>query len=256
VRHRVFIETSVLVSASVYAASEKTPVKLKHLFFDECSDLFGLIRKHKLKRLGISTMVVQDEANGVLEKAIIRQLESEKYPREKWFEVMSVLLSSCGDRMRELSGLLQWEPVDEKDAEDIYKRVLATYLDLRKEASLADPARVASLKTKLAPGPLRKIASSIYKNQEVLENLQLLSLLRGFPSEKDLRILADAIHLLRHYKGVGEPTQMFLASCDTLLSPKRLRNGGYSNKVTKRIQHDYDLECAWPHQICLSLTGL
>ncbi len=245
-RHKVLVETTVLVSASVYSAKGRI-IQVKHRFFDRSMRLFNVIKNHRTKELGILTQLVEDEANGALEKAVTNELALTGNKI-----LASVLLDLCSDRLAELVTYLVKET-----AEDVkFPDVVAMYTDLLGRASLITPttARAAAYGHS-APRRFRRLMTDIRTHQILKDRSQLTRLRSNPPSPNDKLILAEAAYLCEQYNS-SERTEMFLASTDIAFSPMMHRDGSIlSDPVTSEIAKRFSVICNWPEEIANVLRG-
>ncbi len=245
-RHKVFIETTVIVSASIYSAKGRI-VQVKHHFFDRCMTLFNVIKNHRAKELGIVTQLVEDEANGALEKAITDEL---RLTGNK--TLASVLLDLCSDRLAELITYLVKEPAEDTKFPD----VVAMYTHLFGRAALVTrtTARAAAYGHS-APRKFKRLMTDIWTHQLLTDRSQLAQLRSNLPSSNDQLILAEAAYLCEKYN-LSERTEMFLASTDLAFSPLMRRDGSIlSDTVTSEIAKQFSVICNWPEEIANSLRG-
>ena len=72
---KVFLDTCVLVSASVYGSYSDLGIKIHHQFYEKTIPLFDIIKNHVNKRVGIITLTVENQAIGVIASAVASELE-------------------------------------------------------------------------------------------------------------------------------------------------------------------------------------
>jgi hypothetical protein len=243
-RHKVLIETSVLVSGSVYSAKNQI-AQIKHKFFDRSKKLFDFIaRQHEI---GVITQTVEQEAANALEDAVNERL-GKVAPNVK-----STVLNLCWDRMTDLVATLVKEDVDVQAVNRNLTRVVTMYGQLLGQARSRSSRAQAAAQSRIVPPYLKKLANSIYAHQFLRDVSQTTRLLRNFPGIKDQTILAEAAYLLVKYSQ-DEETEMFLASADCAFSPTLDPDGSMrSNTVTMEIHQHFGVTCDWPERIFFQL---
>ena len=255
-RHKVLVETSVIVSASVHSTRQDL-AQFKHPLFDRSMNIFGSLRKHCSRKIGLITQTIEKEASRVLEKAIIQELEEDVD-----LTMRSTLLDLCWDRMEDLLQTLVKESLDQKRVDEKFVAVVCMYKDLIDRASLATPftirAAVESTIEYVASRRFRRLASRIHQAQSI-RDLSQLTRLRS-PSQRpditDQFILAEAAYLSEKYN-TQEPTTMFLASTDKVFSPILRRDGSIlSDYITSEILKRLAVYCDWPDRITRQLEEI
>lgn len=238
---KVFIETSVLVSASVFAISRELNVPLKHHFYDISFPLFDFLKDHVKQRLGVTTITVEEEARSVLMDAVLDEIEQEvsKNPerRELLFKLYSAFCDISFDNLSKNSSILLREPIPESEREIISFEVEELYSEL----SGFDIRKVAKELARFVPKRFKKMAENIYKEQ-----LKHCLPLRRPPSSADKKILAEAVYLLRRYRKENPDFILYLASTDHHFSPSR------DHKVktaSEKIFNKFGIVCDWPDYI-------
>lgn len=246
-KHKVLFDTSVLIAASTFVASKELSVNMKHPFFDQSMSLIGFIKKHLTKRIGIVTATVEGQAYHVLEQAIRQELQRKTAERAVDFEIFSMILNYCENRLREILSYMLREPVDSLEVSKNFVRVTNMYENLKDRAlNLPKPA---TLLTEAAPRQLKRLAFDIYKTQDEIVNSQLTNLLRKPVETTDKTILAEAIYLLNVYKQVeGKNVAFYITSTDHHFSPVR-KKGLESRGITDTIKELFGIICDWPRQI-------
>ncbi|MEX2705364.1 MAG: hypothetical protein Q6352_008905 [Candidatus Freyrarchaeum guaymaensis] len=247
-RIKVLFDTSVLVAASTFMISEELSIELKHPFFDESMRLIGFIRKHLAKRIGIVTDTIENQAYNVLDQAVRQELKKKTTKREIDFEILSVILNYCENRLKKkILPVLLREPVDPLEVSKNKARVSEMYENLTNKAqSLPKPAK---LLTEIVPRGFKKTAFNIYRTQDEILNSQLTNLLRNPADPIDQTILAEAIYLLNVYKQTeGKNVMFYIASTDYHFSPVRKKRLE-SREVTDTIKDLFGILCDWPHEI-------
>lgn len=248
-RCKVYVDANILISASIFAVSEKLSVKINERFTSISIKLLDYIKINK--GLGIVTYIVEDQANHNIRDAAKRQIEKDIKKVEdikKVFGEVSRLINVCGDRIREFLQLLCKVEVDETEVYQIYEEVFSMYVDLIKTA-LSLP-KTASTRAQHTSKRYRGTAYRAYRKQDRQRNSQLLRLIKKKPvQESDMKILSHATYLLKYYlRTEGAPYRMFLASCDYHFSP--VTSGTVvSRQVTDAIDHYFGVECDFPDKI-------
>jgi len=244
---KVLFDTSVLIAASTYTISDELSIHLKHPFFDQSMRLIGFIKSHLAKRIGIVTITVEEQARSVLEQAVRGELKRRITSRAIDFEIFSVILNFCENRLRKILSCLLREPIDPLEVARNFVKVTEMYENLIERAkNLPKPA---FLLTGLVPKRYRTLAFDIYRTQDEIISSQLVNLLRSHPDTVDKTILAQAIHLFELFKQTeGKGVTFFIVSTDHHFSPVRKR-GLESRGVTDTIEDLFGIICDWPDQI-------
>lgn len=246
----MLVDSNVLISASTYSVSEELGVPLKHPFFDQCTNLIFLFKKHLTKRIGVITTVIEEEAFSALEKAVKQEIKKEGIDRKITFQTLSIINNSCEDRMRRITSYLLREPIDDHEAAHCYMKVCRMYEKLKQMALESNVQVKAYTKAGHVPPGYQKLAYDIYIEQESVKFHQVMRLIYKTPSDIDNTILAQAIYLLKLYKKTESgKVKLCLASTDTHFSPKRLKGGVESRIITDEIFDQFGIICDWPAQI-------
>jgi hypothetical protein len=197
-KHKVLFDTSVLIAASTFVVSEELSVTVKHPFFDQSMSLIGFVKKHLTKRIGIVTTTIEEQAYRVVEHAVRQELQRETAERAIDFEMFSIILNYCENRLREILSYMVREPVDAPEVSKNFVKVTEMYENLKEKArGLPKPA---ALLTEAVPKGFKKLAFDIYRTQDEIINSQLTNLLRKPAEDTDKTILAEAIYLFNVYK--------------------------------------------------------
>ena len=252
--HKVLVETSVIISGSVYSARQDV-TQVKHVFFDRSMKLLRFLKEHRVKRIGLVTERIEREASSVLEKAVISELG-----RDVEFAIKSVVLDLCWDRLSDILSILVKEPTDQKRVDELFVNIVYMYKHLMDRASLVTPTTVRAIVSEKVRGMVssrfRKLAQPIYSAQLLRGRSQLLRLLDPSrrPSILDQFILAEAVCLYEKYNAF-EPTAMFLASADTAFSPILRSDGSVlSDEITREIYDRFSVQCDWPERVAKRLA--
>jgi len=67
---KIIVETSTLIGACLFWKSGSHSIK--HPQFDKCNSLFQFLERHP--EVGIVTRTIENEAKGVLDKAVLRTI--------------------------------------------------------------------------------------------------------------------------------------------------------------------------------------
>lgn len=249
-RHRVLVDTCVLVAASTYSVSEEIGVPIKHQFYDECAGLMAIFERELSKRIGVITVTVENEAFSVLGQVVRGELEKKVADRRRLFEALSFCLNACEDRMARLSAMLLREPVLETECQKHFVTVSRMYADMEDLArETLPPEQVAEALTMAAPRKFRRVVSQIYRDQEWAAREQLARLITKPVEESDKKILAEAMYLQSVYRETERGgMELLLASTDHHFSPVRWL-GLESRPVTDEIKARCGITCDWPGRI-------
>jgi len=246
-KHKVLFDTSVLIAASTFMVSKELSVNIKHPFFDQSMSLIGFVKKHLTKRIGLVTTTIEEQAYQVLEHAVRQELQRKTAERAIDFEVFSIILNYCENRLREILSYMLREPVDPLEVSKNFVKVTEMYENLKNKArNLPKPA---ALLTETVPKGFKKLAFDIYKTQDEIINSQLTNLLRKPAETTDKTILAEAIYLFNVYKQMeGKNVAFYITSTDHHFSPVR-KKGLESRGITDTIKDLFGIICDWPQQI-------
>ena len=246
-KYKVFFDTNVLISASIMAASTDFEVKIEHPFAKISSNLLDFIKENIRKRIGIVTLYIEDEAYFNLSRAVQSEISEGNEERKIDFEIYSAIKNICDDRLRKYLGILSREPIDDFQVNIIGKHVEVMYDELIQRA--CDIKRGLGSMVRTSAKRFRKMATSIYRNQDTLLNAQLLNLIDSPAEYSDMKILAQAKYLLDLYKQTeGRDVDFYIASCDYHFSPVK-RGGFISRQVTDKIFNEFDIKCNFPDEV-------
>lgn len=252
-KNRIFIDSSVLVSASVLVSrTDINPdLKIMHQFYEECKELFTFIQKNLVKRIGIVTSTVENESLGVLDKVIEGELRRKGYSRTEDFTVSSAVFNICESNMRNLINVLQREPINPVDV--ARKFILITVMYEEFTAMARNLPKVAAAKTQavtnIAKGAVKWF--NLFKTQDHLEHAQLYKLLTKDVEPSDIQILAEASHLYNNYiESEGKGGALFVASKDGHFAPIRKEHWTIEGReITDEIQKRFGIICEHPRKI-------
>ncbi len=235
-----------MIAASTFMVSKELSLRIKHPFFDQSMSLIGFVKKHLTKRIGIVTATIEEQAYRVLQNAVKQELQR-TVERSLDFEMLSIILDYCENRLREILSYMLREPVDPLEVSKNFVKVTEMYENLKDKAqNLPKPA---TLLTEAAPRGYKKLAFDIYKTQDEIINSQLTNLLRKPAETTDKIILAEAIYLFNVYKQMeGKKLAFYITSTDHHFSPVR-KKGLESRGITDTIKDLFGIICDWPRQI-------
>lgn len=253
---KVFLDTCVLVSASVYGSYKDLDIELQHQFYEKTVPLFQIIRKYIDKRIGIITITIETQAIGVIASAVASALEEKSENldnselRAKLFESHAIFFDQCLGHLQENISILQREPIVSPITEEqCYVDVCNMYNDLQTIANSLDIDQLIRANvTQRYRNTIRHEIRQQYKKRYK----QLLKLKNEPVEESDKRILCEVITLLQNYKQTNPNMRMYLASTDYHFSPSD--SGG---EIAKQIKRRFQITCDWPDKVsnCLKSDG-
>jgi hypothetical protein len=245
---KVFLDTSVLVSASVYGSYQDLGVKLEHEFYAKTVPLFDIIKKYVDKRVGIISFTIETQAIAVIASAVTSALEekAEKIvdpeSRAKLFESHTIFFDQCLAHLQDNLSILQREPVVQSEKSRYYSDVTIMYNDLRNTARNLDIDQI--INGNVTPRYRGTIRHEVYE-QYKKRYKQLLKLQNEPVEESDKTILCEAICLLDYYrKTINPDVKMYLASTDYHFSPC-----DSEGEITEQIKKRFQIVCDWPDEI-------
>lgn len=221
---KVFLDTCVLVSASVYGSYKDLNIDLEHQFYEKTVPLFKIIRKHMGERIGIISYRIETQAIGVIANAVAEQLEekaeniTDPESRAQLFESHTVFFDQCFAHLQENLSILQREPIAQSDIDQCYPAVSIMYNDLQRIAEKLDINKLINANvSRRYRDTIRYEISEQYRKRYK----QLLKLQNEPVEESDKRILCEVISLLHNYqKAISQDIRMYLASTDYHLDRK------------------------------------
>lgn len=252
---KVFLDTCVLVSASVYGSYKDLGVKLEHQFYAKTVPLFEIIKKYVDRRIGIITFTIETQAIGVIAKAVASELEekAEKATdpklKAKLFESHAVFFDQCLAHLQENLSLLQREPISQTEKDRYYPEVSLMYNNLQSIAKRLDINQL--INANVARRYRKTIRHEVF-SQYKKRYKQLLKLKNEPVEESDKGILCEAISLLNLYQKTNQNIRMYLASTDYHFSPNNSEG-----TITKEIKKKFQIICDWPDEVatCLKSEG-
>lgn len=248
-KYKVLLDTSVLVSASVYYVSRDWNITIKHPFYQQSIELIGFLKRHVAKRIGIITKTIEDQALLVIEDAVKKELKKKDIDRVRDFRIYSAILNSCEMRLNGILSYMLREPIDPDKFRECYARVDDMYEKLVEEAVRMRTKRsVDSWRDRVAKR-FQPLAREIFRLSERRQNQQLWNLLFNPIKKSDKIILAEAVYLSDLYRRTEGDIQFYLSSTDAHFSPIRFRGGMESKNVTDKIMELFGIICEWPQQI-------
>ncbi len=245
---KVFLDTSVLVSASVYGSYQDLGIKLEHEFYTKTVPLFEIIKKHVDKRIGIITFTVEAQAIAVIASAVTSALEEkaektiDPESRTQLFESHTIFFDQCFAHLQENLAILQREPVLQSDKTQYYSDVTIMYNELQNTAKNLDIEQIINANvTSRYRGAIRHELHEQYRKRYK----QLHKLQNEPVEESDKTILCEAICLLSNYrKTMNSDIKMYLSSTDYHFSPC-----DSMGEITEQIEKRFHIICDWPDKI-------
>lgn len=245
---KVFLDTCVLVSASVYASYKDLSIELEHQFYAKTVHLFEIIKKYIDKRIGIITFTIEMQAIAVIANAVASELEEKadkiinSEMRDKLFESHAVFFDQCLTHLQENLSVLQREPVSQVERDRYYPDVSLMYNKLQDIAKKLDINELINANvTRRYRRAIRYEITEQYKKKYK----QLLNFKSEPVEESDKMILCEAISLLKNYQRTVNPeTKMYLASTDYHFSPCKSEG-----EVTTCINKEFQIICDWPDEV-------
>jgi hypothetical protein len=250
---KVFLDTCVLVSASVIGSYEDLGINLEHKFYAKTVSLFEIIKKHVDKRIGIITITIEMQATAVIAKAVAEELEekAEKTPDIKskvlLFESYTIFFDQCLAHLHENLSILQREPVLQNEKDRYYLEVSNMYINLQDKARKLDINQL--INANVTP-KYRKIIWHELSFQYKKNHKQLLKLKSVPVEESDKEILCEVISLLKNYQQTNPDMKMYLASTDYHFSPSNSEG-----EITKAIEEKFQIICDWPDKVATYLKS-
>ena len=249
-RHKILLDTNVLIATSTYYVSRDLSVGVVHPFYEQSMELIEFLKENLAKRIGIVTRTVEEQAARALEGAVRAELKEKITDRAIDFESFSAIQNTCQKRLNDILAYLLREPVDQdvvRENSFVVGRMYDKLAEKVVELHLESPAEMW---TEAAAKRFRHIAHDIYKTQERKENAQLINLIRKPVEHSDKWILSEAIYLSMLYQRMEtEYVAFYIASTDHHFSPYRFAGGIESRQVTERIKELFEIVCDWPQQI-------
>lgn len=247
---KILIETSVLVAASVRVLLPEGEVT-DHFYYPSI-ELFAYIRKNLPSTLGIITQTIEREAYNALSSAIVSTIERNVPDKSKHYEYKSIALNKCEENMRRLTNMLLREPCDEDGLLKINDEVHSMYKALEARAKTIGQIQGEAHRN-LGGAQSGGMVNAIYASRIAVlnqENAQLLRLKKVHASPKDVKLLAEAIHIKRRYDKSSRPKYHFLmASTDSNNFVPAPSEFGPSRAVTDEIFNKYGIDCDRPEEI-------
>lgn len=219
---KILIETSALVSISVYWKSPTGNTELKHKFFDKCQSLFDFLKQNSKLEIGIITKTVEIEAHGVLNTAVDDAIRESYFPDiKKKIKIMilqNLITNHCGVRfgkiVEECSSRL---PIDINEREQIFKKEIEPALKeiKRNTVRFIQPP---------IPGFIQGTDFRSELTKIMLPYHPMRGVYKGIPSPRDMLIMTEATMIARKYGGTEK---IYVASCDYHFIPNRIQIGSY-----------------------------
>jgi hypothetical protein len=250
---KVFLDTCVLVSASVYGSYKDLGIDLEHQFYAKTVPLFEIIKRHVDKRVGIITFTIEIQAIAVIASAVATELEEKAEKtgdtdlRAKLFESHTVFFDQCLGHLQENLSLLQREPISQFERDRYYSEVSVMYNNLRNIAKNLDINQL--IDANVTPRYREAIRAEVF-DQYKKRYKQLLKLKNEPVEESDKAILCETISLLKIYQRTNPTMKMYLASTDYHFSPSD--SGG---EITEQIKEKFQIICDWPDKVAKYLKS-
>lgn len=246
---KVFVETTVLVSASVYAVSKDLEVNLIHSFYDISKKLMDTLKSRIREKVGVTTITVEHEAYAVIAKAVSDELEKDvkenPEKRDSLFRIHGLLCDICSDNLDKNIAILSREPIPEEEKERNFEMVEQMYDELKDSIKMSPEEYAKQLVRMYGPRKLKGTAYKIYYEQYEKATRQVRRLKDKPVSRTDKEILAEAIYVRSLY----ENEKFFFASTDYHFSPCKLPNGSESRAITDEIERRFNITCDLPDVI-------
>lgn len=251
---KVFLDTCVVVSASVYGSYQDLGIEVEHRFYTKTVPLFAIIKKYVAERIGIITSTIENQSIAAIAKAITDALEEkaeeilDSESRAKLFESHTVFFDQCLAHLQENLSILQREPVSQTEKDRYYPDVTIMYNNLRNTAKNLDIKQL--INANVTARYRQTIRYEVYE-QYKKRYKQLLKLKNEPVEESDKMILCEAICLLDYYRKTVNPNmKLYLASTDYHFSPSNSEG-----EVTEQIRKKFKIICHWPDEIARSLKS-
>lgn len=222
---KILIETSALVSASIhweYTERRKT-LWLKHKFFERCNAPLEYCKERLLADNVIITKTVEDEARNALDRAVAETIRARAKPnlvtRYGLMVLQHIVLNEALDRLdyivEECSVRL---PINRNERDSVKKNEVEPYMQEIVKATLRyiQPRIPSFVREKALRDELTRIMVESLPSKGVIY--------KGMPSDRDLRIMAEATLIYRRFKG---KEKVYVASVDNHFKPNPIQIGSY-----------------------------
>lgn len=259
---KIFLDTNVIIAASIQANSKEFGKPITHIHFQESSHLLSILRKEVSKKIGITSKTVEGETYNKIIRAVKseldKQLDYQKQNIASLFEEFSKISNICLNRTRQILSFIIIENPDKSEIKKNLEKVddMVSYLHRLS-------ARYATSTNRMIQAKRRKETTSksfwkaelhreVYKafREEVeRESIQILKFMEKEPNgnNNDKQILAEAVTIKNQ---LDNTNQFYIASNDTkFFSPLRLKGGRKSNLVTSEINNRFGITCDTPLEI-------
>lgn len=261
---KVLVDTNVIVAASINENVKELNLDVKHRFYDQSNNLFGIFRKRLSERIGIVTASIETESSYTLATALNSTLNEhvvDTKAKRKLFDQTVAIKNLCEDKMKKLIAVLLREPVSETDLMKNLPDVDHMCVDLKRawEQKYATPQLREKESWERAKPMLnapkwkgidKQEIVSIQREQVERETKQLSRFMSKYPNLPDCKILAEAISIAQYYQKVMGNGRFYIASCDMgFFSPHRVQYGVPSDIVTSEIKNRFNIICDFPDKI-------
>lgn len=220
---KVVIETSVLISISVYWEEISRDILLKDMHFDKCEKLYNFLRDNGKLEMGIITKTVENEAQGALNNAVGNTISRTHFlDLRKKIRIMilqDVITNDCLDRLEKIVEECSIRlPIDTNEREKIESKEIEPFMKeiVKTTVRYIQPHIPSFVKGVGLRGELTD------KMVQSLPNKGVVYI--GMPGPRDLKIMAEATMIYRRYNGKEE---VYVVSVDNHFKPNRIQVGSY-----------------------------
>lgn len=268
-RNKVFIDSNVVVAASIRANVKSIGITVQHQFYDQSIHLFGVFRKNASKQIGITTKTVRGESFNILSKAV-NGIIFDNHPdsfskRRQLLNSATAIVNLCYSKMQGLFSTVIMESPDDHEVQTCMQDVnnMSDHVKLRYNTRYSTSVQKtieAKRRTEKIMGSawkfgLKKEVYRAHRLQVERESVQPERFMRKYPNRGDSRILAEAIVIKRGYESDGDMVNFYIASCDVgFFSPLRLKGNAVSDLVTAEIHNRFGIICDFPKEIIKKLS--
>jgi phosphotransferase system IIB component len=229
---KIIVETSTLISASIFWKSGS--YSIKHPHFDRCSSLFEFLRGHA--ELGIITKTIEDEAKNVLDKAVITTIRQAYFfdIREKirTMTLQDIITNHCLDRLEDFVEECSTRlPINIKERDRIKREEIEPFLQgiVKNTVRYVQPHIPGFIKAE----DLREELTDI-----IVKSLPAKGIVyKGMPADRDLTIMAEATLIWRKH---GGKERVYIASMDNHFIPNKVQVGSFLSGYKKFLPDQLD----------------
>ena len=265
---KIFLDTNVIVAASIQAKSEELGKTIAHTHFRESSNLLSALRQYSSNKIGVTSKTVEGEAYRVIIKAIKSEFDKhvnyQNHNAEPLFDEFARICNICLNRTRQLFSFLVIEILDKSEVKKNLEKVndMVTYVyTLNARYGTIEHRRILAKRKKDAStkfswtAALHREVYMMFRDQVEREYVQIRKFMEKEPNgnNNDKQILAEAITVK---SGLGNEMQFYIASHDTkFFSPLRLKGGSKSELITIEINNRFGITCDTPLEIIKILNS-